>query len=164
MNSTVRDWNVDAKYVERIQRLKKQDSRILFRHGEFEENIDKLESWLTAYKGAIEMETTLQEQLIQLTQELEQYKKNAVKLALNSLSYSETECVKLIVKEMDDCQQKLIVASQLADDNRVTRSVIVNALRKLEAAGVIETRSLGMKGTHIKVLNGELIAALDRLD
>lgn len=33
------------------------------------------------------------------------------------------------------------------------RSVIVNALRKFESAGVIESRSSGMKGTYIKVLN-----------
>jgi transcriptional pleiotropic repressor len=31
--------------------------------------------------------------------------------------------------------------------------VIVNALRKLESAGIIESRSLGMKGTYLKVLN-----------
>ncbi|MCL8209092.1 MAG: GTP-sensing pleiotropic transcriptional regulator CodY, partial [Actinomycetia bacterium] len=36
------------------------------------------------------------------------------------------------------------------------RSVIVNALRKLESAGVVETRSLGMKGTRIRVLNPRL--------
>jgi transcriptional pleiotropic repressor len=35
----------------------------------------------------------------------------------------------------------------------ITRSVIVNALRKFESAGVIESRSSGMKGTSIKVLN-----------
>ena len=35
----------------------------------------------------------------------------------------------------------------------VTRSVIVNAFRKLESAGIIESRSLGMKGTFIKVLS-----------
>ena len=35
----------------------------------------------------------------------------------------------------------------------ITRSVIVNALRKFESAGVIESRSSGMKGTYIKVLN-----------
>ena len=34
----------------------------------------------------------------------------------------------------------------------ITRSVIVNALRKLESAGIIESKSLGMKGTYIKVL------------
>ena len=32
-------------------------------------------------------------------------------------------------------------------------AVIVNALRKFESAGVIESRSSGMKGTYIKVLN-----------
>ena len=35
----------------------------------------------------------------------------------------------------------------------ITRSVIVNALRKFESAGVIESRSSGMKGTYIKVIN-----------
>ena len=34
-----------------------------------------------------------------------------------------------------------------------TLGVIVNALRKFESAGVIESRSSGMKGTYIKVLN-----------
>jgi transcriptional pleiotropic repressor len=41
--------------------------------------------------------------------------------------------------------------------------VIVNALRKLESAGVIESRSLGMKGTYIKVLNDHLYSALAKL-
>jgi transcriptional pleiotropic repressor len=40
--------------------------------------------------------------------------------------------------------------------------VIVNALRKFESAGVIESRSLGMKGTHIKILNDKLIDELKR--
>ena len=35
----------------------------------------------------------------------------------------------------------------------ITRSVIVNALRKFESAGIIESRSSGMKGTYIKVCN-----------
>lgn len=33
-----------------------------------------------------------------------------------------------------------------ADRIEITRSVIVNALRKLESAGIIESRSLGRKG------------------
>ena len=45
------------------------------------------------------------------------------------------------------------VASKIADRVGITRSVIVNALRKFESAGVIESRSSGMKGTYIKVLN-----------
>ena len=47
----------------------------------------------------------------------------------------------------------MLVASKIADRFGITRSVVVNALRKLESAGVIETRSSGMKGTYIKVTN-----------
>ena len=35
----------------------------------------------------------------------------------------------------------LLIASKVADRVGITRSVIVNALRKLESAGVIESRS-----------------------
>ena len=41
--------------------------------------------------------------------------------------------------------------------------MIVNALRKFESAGVIESRSSGMKGTYIKVLNEVVFDELDRL-
>ena len=51
----------------------------------------------------------------------------------------------------------LLVASRIADKLGITRSVIVNALSKLESAGVIESRSLGMKGTFIRILNPYLL-------
>ena len=47
----------------------------------------------------------------------------------------------------------LLVASRIADKVGITRSVIVSALCKFESAGVIESRSLGMKGTYIRFLN-----------
>jgi transcriptional pleiotropic repressor len=62
-----------------------------------------------------------------------------------------------------DGKKGLLVASRIADRAGITRSVIVNALRKLESAGVIESRSLGMKGTHIKILNDHLSPALEKL-
>ena len=45
----------------------------------------------------------------------------------------------------------------------IVRSVIVNALRKFESAGVIESRSSGMKGTYIKVVNDVVFDELDRI-
>jgi transcriptional pleiotropic repressor len=84
--------------------------------------------------------------------ELEARKKTVVQLALEVLSYSELEAVKHIFREIDG-SEGFLVASKLAEEYRLTRSVIVNALRKLESAGVIDARSLGMKGTYIKVLN-----------
>ena len=84
--------------------------------------------------------------------ELEARKKTVVQLALEVLSYSELEAVKYIFTEISG-NEGFLVASKLAEEYRLTRSVIVNALRKLESAGVIDARSLGMKGTYIKVLN-----------
>ncbi|MFP4481734.1 MAG: GTP-sensing pleiotropic transcriptional regulator CodY [Thermovirgaceae bacterium] len=75
-----------------------------------------------------------------------------VQMALRALSYSEVESIKHIVRELGSAEG-VVIASKVADAAGVTRSVIVNALRKLESAGIIESRSLGMKGTYIKVLS-----------
>ncbi len=48
------------------------------------------------------------------------------------------------------------------DQAGITRSVIVNALRKLASANVIESRSLGMKGTYLRILNPEIRKELER--
>lgn len=94
--------------------------------------------------------------------EEEARKKAAVQIALGTLSYSEMEAVQHIFDELDGTEG-LLVASKIADRVGITRSVIVNALRKFESAGVIESRSLGMKGTHIKVLNDRLVEELRKL-
>ena len=61
-----------------------------------------------------------------------------------------------------DGNEGFVVASRIADKVGITRSVIVSALRKFESAGVIESRSLGMKGTYIKVLNEHLFEELEK--
>ena len=53
--------------------------------------------------------------------------------------------------------------ARLQDRVGITRSVIVNALRKFESAGVIESRSSGMKGTYIKVVNDYVFKELDKI-
>ncbi|MDI3534747.1 MAG: transcriptional pleiotropic repressor [Thermosediminibacterales bacterium] len=94
--------------------------------------------------------------------EEEARKKAVVQLAIGTLSYSELEAVEHIFDELDG-NEGLLVASKIADRVGITRSVIVNALRKFESAGVIESRSLGMKGTYIKILNDKLIDELKKL-
>ncbi|UVI32491.1 GTP-sensing pleiotropic transcriptional regulator CodY [Paenibacillus spongiae] len=84
-----------------------------------------------------------------------------VAVAVGSLSFSEQEAVEHIFDELEG-KEGLLIASKIADRVGITRSVIVNALRKLESAGVIETRSLGMKGTYIKILNSQLILELEK--
>ena len=87
--------------------------------------------------------------------EEEARKLSNVRMAVSTLSYSELEAIVYILEELDGTEG-LLVASKVADRIGITRSVIVNALRKLESAGVIESRSLGMKGTYIKILNDKL--------
>lgn len=72
--------------------------------------------------------------------------------ALHTLSYSELQAIENVLKELDQ-YEGIVIASKIADKIGITRSVIVNALRKLESAGVIASHSSGMKGTYIKVLN-----------
>ena len=94
--------------------------------------------------------------------EEEARKRAAVHVALDTLSYSELEAVDHIFGELKGTEGVLI-ASKIADRVGITRSVIVNALRKFESAGVIETKSLGMKGTYIHVLNDILLEELEKL-
>ncbi|MBY7143642.1 GTP-sensing pleiotropic transcriptional regulator CodY [Virgibacillus sp. NKC19-3] len=94
--------------------------------------------------------------------EVEARSKAVVQMAISSLSYSELEAIDHIFEELNG-MEGLLVASKIADRVGITRSVIVNALRKLESAGVIESRSLGMKGTFIKVLNSKFLVELEKL-
>ena len=98
-----------------------------------------------------------------------------VQSAIATLSYSELQAILHIFQELNG-MEGILVASRIADRVGITRSVIVNALRKFESAGVIDrtgitrsvivnalkkfdsagvisTKSSGMKGTYIKVLN-----------
>ena len=85
-----------------------------------------------------------------------------VKSAFSTLSFSELEAIIHIFDELDG-DEGILVASKIADRVGITRSVIVNALRKFESAGVIESRSSGMKGTYIKVLNEVIFDELEEL-
>lgn len=90
-------------------------------------------------------------------------KQQIVKSAISTLSSSELEAIKHIFKELDGTEG-ILVASKIADRVGITRSVIVNALRKFESAGVIESRSSGMKGTYIKVINEVVFEEIKKLD
>ncbi len=89
-------------------------------------------------------------------------KQQIVKSAISTLSYSETEAIEHIFRELNG-SEGILVASKIADRVGITRSVIVNALRKFESAGVIESRSSGMRGTYIKVLNDAVFSELENM-
>jgi len=82
------------------------------------------------------------------------------KSAFESLSYSEFMAVKSVFLKFEGFSGS-IVASKISKEYNITRSIIVNALKKLESAGVIESHSAGAKGTYINVLNQNLFDILN---
>ncbi len=85
-------------------------------------------------------------------------KSDAAARALQSLSYSERQALNALIStlpmaEAPGITQGFINASTISQQYGITRSVIASALKKLEGAGVLKIRSLGMKGTHLTVLN-----------
>lgn len=90
-------------------------------------------------------------------------KKAMVQIAFSTLSFSEWEAIVNILAELKGTEG-ILVASKVADRVGITRSVIVNAMRKFESAGLIETKSLGMKGTYIKVKNEFLLEEIGNQD
>ncbi len=92
----------------------------------------------------------------------ESRKVQIVRSAINTLSFSELEAILHVFDELDGTEG-ILVASRIADRVGITRSVIVNALRKFESAGVIESRSSGMKGTYIKVINDVVFDELEEI-
>ena len=89
-------------------------------------------------------------------------KEQIVQSAISTLSFSELEAIIHIFEELEGTEG-ILVASKIADRVGITRSVIVNALRKFESAGVIESRSSGMKGTYIKVVNDYIFDELEAI-
>ena len=89
--------------------------------------------------------------------------RHLINSAMGTLSVSEKEAIIYVLQELGG-KEGTLIASRIADRVGITRSVIVNALRKFGSAGVIETRSSGMKGTYIKVLNDVVFEELQQFN
>ena len=72
-------------------------------------------------------------------------KEQVTKSAISTLTNTEIDAIKHVFSELKMGEEQIIVTSRIADQQGVTRSIIVNALKKLESAGVIDAK--------IKVLN-----------
>lgn len=189
MSSSIKSGNfINLYLIEQLNFIAetKQNSDVLFDSNFLDENYNNLivpiicngnrEGTLIAYKLNIDYsneDAVLAEYVSTIigleishyeNQESEQKHRRTttVKSSISTLSYSELEAVIHIFDNLGD-KEGLIVASKIADKVGITRSVIVNALRKLESAGIIESRSLGMKGTYIKVLNDMFLEELKKL-
>ena len=92
----------------------------------------------------------------------ENRKQSGVRAALNTLSGSELEAMYSVFKELNG-EDGLLVASKIAEQAGITRSIIVTGLKKLESAGIIESKSAGMKGTKVRICNEMLMEELENM-
>lgn len=86
----------------------------------------------------------------------------AARSAVGSLSESEQSAFIQLLDKLPD-HEGTIVISRIADEAGITRSVVVNAVKKLESARVIRGRSLGMRGTRVQVLNNAIYDEAEKL-
>jgi ribosomal protein S25 len=150
--------NKVASLVVKIPTTSSDASVVFFKDGATEEysDNDELICNLIAHDAALTMQQQMQEKL---NSELREEK--AARAVLESLSYTEIDVIAQVFQHIHD-GEGLVVASRIADTNGYARSVTVNALRKLESAGVVQTRSLGVKGTFIRVLNSKLCSEISK--
>ena len=86
----------------------------------------------------------------------------SVRAVINTLTFSELEAATHAIKAVNE-GDGFLIAGHVADKLGFARSVVTGALRKLEGAGLVETRSLGMKGTYICVKDSLLTDELGKL-
>lgn len=79
--------------------------------------------------------------------------KEKARIVYNALSKSEKKAAQGIFDAMNGKSEMRFTTSEIADTIGITRSIVVNSLQKLVTASIIDQRSMGMKGTHIKVIN-----------
>ena len=127
---------------------------MLLKTGEFDNN-----DLLLAEYGATIAGTEILRSKLEIREDVTR-KKAAVSIAFDTLSHSELEAAGYIFKELGG-KPGMIIGRKIAEKMRISRSVIVNGLRKLESAGVVEVHSGGMKGTHIRIINDHLLAQLE---
>ena len=77
---------------------------------------------------------------------------SASRVVIGSLTATELRALRAVFAQLNT-KGDTIVISNIANESGITRSVIVTALKKIESAGIIDSRSLGVGGTRISILN-----------
>lgn len=76
------------------------------------------------------------------------------------LSFSEIQATCALMKEMGDKSESVIQITRLPEKYGIGKTVFVMAIRLMDATGVIDTISLGSKGTMVKIIEKEAINEL----
>lgn len=85
-------------------------------------------------------------------------------LAADALSFSELVAANAALSTLpQDSQEGIVMLNTVSSQIYVTHSTVSGALKKLETAGVIKTKSMGVKGKLIRVTNPYLVEEIARV-
>lgn len=77
--------------------------------------------------------------------------RNGLETAMEVMSVSEMEALRAIARALPDQDGGVIVSTRIATEVCTTRSMVLSTLRLMAAAGVLETRNMGMRGTRVRL-------------
>ena len=130
--------------------FQKTAGMLLIRYGNHFSQMDNILCEYTSAIISLEMlrqeQTRIQQQSLEIA---------AAKLAVNSLTFSELRSVSATLETLGGTEGDIFL-NAVAQKSYSTHSTVSGALKKLEAAGVISTRSKGVKGKHVKITNSRL--------
>lgn len=89
----------------------------------------------------------------------EQRKRNCISACVYTFSELEKKAAETLLETVAN-GDTYVVISKVAREADITRSIFVNVIRKMESAGIVQSKSAGVKGTHIKILNEYLVDTL----
>lgn len=130
--------------------FRKVAGMLMIRYGE---NFSESDNILCEYTRAIislEMIRQAQDNLQQQSLEIA-----AAQLAVNFLTFSERKAVKAVLKQLPQ-DDGTIFLNVVAAQSYSSQSTVTSALKKLEGAGTITTKTQGVKGKYVKITNPHL--------
>ena len=104
----------------------------------------------------LEMENSMAGELAE-----ENRKISTARASISSLSDDEVNAAFKIFEELS-FMDGVVLAGNVAEKSGIPITVLVGALRKFEKAGLIQTKSSGMKGTYIHILNDAIIEEIQK--
>ncbi|NYB73001.1 hypothetical protein HZF24_02465 [Sedimentibacter hydroxybenzoicus DSM 7310] len=127
----------------------------------YEEPFSESDMVLCEYTRAIVLIEILrqeQEKIQQISMDMAK-----AKVAVDSLTFSEKKALKAILDEIDGNVGEIFLNS-IASKTYTTPSTVSSVLKKAELASLIFTKSRGVKGKQIKILNENIRNELDKFD
>ena len=89
----------------------------------------------------------------------EQRKRQCITDCVDALTDLEKRAAEVLLSEVVSCGE-YVVTTNISNKVGITRSVFANVLKKMESAGIVQSKSAGTKGTRVTIKNEYFLETL----